>query len=55
MRAHELRETMPELPAVFDEPEPTQPGIVEAYRPPHDPTNDNESTRVDLRAIGDDQ
>jgi hypothetical protein len=47
----ETRETATEMCAILDDDE-TQPGIVEAYRPPHNPVNDNEMTRVDLPAIG---
>jgi hypothetical protein len=46
------RETRAEFPAVFGDDDKTQPGIVEADRPPHNPTNDNTETRCDLRAIG---
>ena len=47
---NDARETCAELSAICDEP--TQPGIVEAYRPRNNPTNDNEITRVDIPAIG---
>jgi hypothetical protein len=47
----ETRETAAEMCAILDD-ESTEPGIIEAYRPPHSPINDNEMTRVDLPAIG---
>lgn len=51
--SREAAKTQVELPAVHDDK--TEPGIVEAYRPPHDPSNDARITLTELRAIGSEQ